>query len=604
MKKSITKLMALTLVGVMALTGCGKKEPGSTSQTTQGGSTASTESTTQTQVTTQASQSTTEAVTPSAEGTKDLKDWTSPMTTFNPQMYTSSKSFNNLGNFVAQMATMDGSEKLEFVPYHAAELPSSSDGGITWTVRLRDDLVWDDGTPINADTYVYTMKMLVDPKLANKNAVYMFDSCVVKNAKEYFEGKCDWEDVGVKKIDDLTLEITLQYAANELDFWTTLGALIWPIKEDVYEACMNADRTSTTYGTSLETTPSCGRFLLNEWVIDGYDNMVRNENDPLVKMGYIKLDSMNRRYVSQNSTRAEMFFKGELDQHSLSGDEYLMYKDDPRSHRTYSANVWGVFVNAESKNTVMADQNLRLALQYAAPREQVAQDVYVLYTPASYIVSDAIFVGNPLEGGTLYRDTEGAKAIKEKYATNLDLALEYFDKAYEANGNQKITVDMIYFDSQDAMKRTAEVSQEVYENLFGKDRFELTIRAVVASAAYDIYREGNYDMGVGVRLTNVFNPWATMNVWTSDYLEKYITGFSNERFDELQYECVYGSLVNDDEGRAAALQEMEEMLMEFGAFIPLFQNDNTVIYSDRIWLATETYLPSIGYAWTQCDLEP
>lgn len=596
MRKTRTRLLAVLLVGTMLLSGCSSNS-GQTGQTAQGGSAPSNQPSGQ-----QAEQTSSE---PESTGPKDLLDWTSAVTTFNPHMYTSSKVFNNLGTLVAQMASMDGSEKLEFVPHHAAELPSSNDGGTTWTVKLRDNLEWDDGTKINADTYVYTMKMLLDPKLANKNAVYMFDSSVVLNAKEYFQGECEWEDVGVKKTGDLELQITLQYAANELDFWTTIGALIWPVKEDVYEACMNADRTSTTYGTSLESTPSCGLFTLTEWVIDGYDKMVRNDKDPLVNMGYVKVDTINRRYVSQNATRAEMFFKGELDQHSLSGDEYTLYKDDPRAHKTYSVNVWGIFVNAKSKNTVMADPNLRLALQYAAPREEVAQDVYKLYTPASYIVSDAIFVGNPLDGGTLYRDTPGAKAVKEKYATNHELALEYFNKAYEANGNQKITVDLIYFDSQDAMKRSAEVSQEVYENLFGKDRFELTIRAVVSSAAYDIYREGNYDMGIGVRLTNVFNPWATMNVWTSDYVGKYITGFENERFDELQYECVYGSLVNDDEARAAALQEMEELLMEHVAFIPLFQNDNTVMYSDRVWLATEEYLPSIGYAFKQCDiLEP
>ena len=64
--------------------------------------------------------------------------------------------------------------------------------------------------------------MLLDPKLVNKNATYMFDSCVVNNAEEYFKGQCAWEDVGVKLVNNNELQITLKYPATELDFYTTI----------------------------------------------------------------------------------------------------------------------------------------------------------------------------------------------------------------------------------------------------------------------------------------------------------------------------------------------------------------------------------------------
>ena len=52
----------------------------------------------------------------------------------------------------------------------------------------------------------------------------------------------------------------------------------------------------------------------------------------------------------------------------------------------------------------------------------------------------------------------------------------------------------------------------------------------------------------------------------------------------------------------APLTLMEQLIMEEGAFIPIMQNDNVVIYNSRIWLATEEYLPQIGYAVNQCDI--
>ncbi|ONI39532.1 hypothetical protein AN639_01695 [Candidatus Epulonipiscium fishelsonii] len=535
-------------------------------------------------------------------GPKDYRSWTTSMSTFNPHMYTNSKAFSNLGTFVAAMASSDGSNQLTFVPHHASELPTSSDGGTTWTIKIRDGLTWNDGTPLNAATYEYSMKMLLDPKLVNKNAVYMFDTVVVKGAKDYYAGNISWEDVGVKLINDNELQIVLEYPATDLDFFTSLGSLIWPVKEDLYEATMNEDRTSTTYATTLDTTPSAGMFTLTEWITEGHDVHVVNENDPLVKEGYVHLDSINRRYISSSATRSEMFFKNELDQHSLSGDEYTQYKNDPRANPTLSPHVWGYFVNGASENKIMQSQDFRNALHYATPRETICEDVYVLYPSTPYMISTGIYVGDPISGGEYYRDTAPAKAIEEKWATNPDKALELFNKAYEENGGTPVTVEYIYFEGQEDQKRQAEVLQESLENLFGKDRFTLALRAVPPAAAYDLYRSGDYDLGLGVRLANVFNPWATLNVWTSDYADKYITGFENEEFDELQFESVYGSLVNDIKGKGEALARMEELLLEYGAFVPVMQNDNTVMYHERMELSTTEYLPFIGYSTNQLDI--
>lgn len=536
------------------------------------------------------------------DGPKDYRSWTTSMATFNPQMYTNSKVMDNYGTLVATMVSKDGSESLEFVPHLASSLPSSSDGGITWNIKFRDDIQWTDGTPINAETYNYTMKMLLDPKLVNKNAAYMFDTCVVKNAKEYFQGDAAWEDVGVKVIDDSTLEITLEYAATELDFWTTIGTVIWPVHEEMYEKYMNEDRTSTTYGTTLESTPSCGMFKLTEWITDGHDKFEVNKDNPLVKEGYIKFDSIHRRYISQNTTRAELFFSGELDNHSLSGDDYIKYKNDPRAHVTLSPNVWGFFLNGESKNPIMRNQKFRQAIYHGAPREDIARDVFKLYPAAPNIIATGIFVGDPLAGGQLYRETTEAKKLMETYKTDQEKAKKLFDEAYEENGSKPVSVEYIYFEGQEQQKRQAEILQEEFENLFGKDRFTLTLRAMPPASAYDVYRAGDYDMGLGVRLANVFNPWATLNVWTQEYPDKYITGFNNDEFDKLQHESVYGDLVHDTEGRTKALARMEELLLEYGAFCPMFQNDNTVMYSDRIELPTETYLPFIGFGVNQSDI--
>jgi ABC-type oligopeptide transport system substrate-binding subunit len=520
-------------------------------------------------------------------------------------MYTNSKVIDIFGTMVAMVSSVDGSEQLEFVPHHLSELPYSEDGGITWICKFRDDVVWyEDDTPINADTYEYTFKMLLDPKLVNKNAAYVFDPCRVINARAYYAGECEWEDVGIKNVGDNTLEITLEYPSTPVDFYSTLGTVIWPVHPEIYEAGMNEDRTSTTYGTTVAETPSSGPFYLKEWVLDGYEVFALNEKDPLVKMGYFFADEINGRYVSETATIWQMFQNAELDWAPLSGDLYEANKNDPRANTSKSPMVWGILVNGASDNVIMQDNDFRLALYYSTPRVQVATEVYVLYKSPNYIISEGISV-QTADGGTMYyRDTPEAKAIVERFADNDELALELFDKAYEANGSQKITVEMTYFDEQEDMKRTAEVCQEKWENLFGSDRFELVLRAVQPAQAYDNYRIGDYDLGTGTNLTNVFNMWSSFNIYTSDYADKYVNGFANEEFDQLYFDSVYGELMDDPQGRIEALARMEELLMEYVPFIPAMQNDNTWLTQEWVELPTYTYLPFVGFGFRQSDILP
>ncbi len=114
-----------------------------------------------------------------------LYSWTTSPKTQNPHMYTSTTSSTrlpHLGTFVRQMVSKDGTQ-LEFVPEHAAELPTSEDGGLTWIVKLREGLKWTDGTPIDAYTYEYSIKMQIDPKLANTGATYVFDPVVSRTPR-------------------------------------------------------------------------------------------------------------------------------------------------------------------------------------------------------------------------------------------------------------------------------------------------------------------------------------------------------------------------------------------------------------------------------------
>lgn len=75
-------------------------------------------------------------------------------------------------------------------------IPESATAGYAYTIDLNPNACWEDGTPINADTYVYSMKKLLDPKLLNYRASdYYAGSFYIAGAEAYANaGNIAWAD--------------------------------------------------------------------------------------------------------------------------------------------------------------------------------------------------------------------------------------------------------------------------------------------------------------------------------------------------------------------------------------------------------------------------
>ncbi len=61
-----------------------------------------------------------------------------------------------------------------------------AEGGYAWKITLRNDLKWDDGTPITAADFVYSMQAQLDPAFMNFRANLYYDTLMIKNSKAYF----------------------------------------------------------------------------------------------------------------------------------------------------------------------------------------------------------------------------------------------------------------------------------------------------------------------------------------------------------------------------------------------------------------------------------
>lgn len=81
---------------------------------------------------------------------------------------------------------VDVTEKIK-AEHPEFNIPESATSGYAYVIKLNKDATWQNGEKINADTYVYSMKALLDPKMDNYRATDYFDgSFCIANAKNYY----------------------------------------------------------------------------------------------------------------------------------------------------------------------------------------------------------------------------------------------------------------------------------------------------------------------------------------------------------------------------------------------------------------------------------
>ena len=339
---------------------------------------------------------------------------------------------------------------------------------------------------------------------------------------------------------------------------------------------------------------------MKEWVKDQHRVFEKNEGTPLAEM-FIPT-RIEERVVSESSTRVQLFEKGEIDSASVTM-EYDRFSEDPRLVFPQGNMVWGFFVNSKSeKNPILQNQDFRQAMFYGVDRDKIAKGVFNIYESTPWYISSVPVMD--WKTGQKYNETAEAKAIRpEGTGFEPEKAKELFEKAYAANGNKKIEIEIIYFEEQEDMKRMAEVTEEEYENLFGADKIDVKLRAMDPATAYDTYGKGDYELGIGAYTQGVFNPWSSMKVWTTNFPNK-AHAYENAEFDKLyEKRTTTGDLALKGKERVEALAEMEKMLIEYVPQIPIFQNNNAQIYSDRVNLITGgEFVPGVKFGVLQSEV--
>ncbi len=261
------------------------------------------------------------------------------------------------------------STTLEPKPGVAETWEISPDGRI-YTFHLRHNARWSNGDPHLAQDYVWSWWRALQPALGNLYA-YMFYS--ISNAQEYYEGQItDFDQVGVKALDDYTLQVTLEnptpYFLQLLDHYS-----LFPVHRATVEKFGAADERGTrwTYEGNIVTN---GPFQLTEWQINR--RVVVERNPYYWDADTVKLNKIVF-YPTENVVSEERMFRtGQLHYTgSVPGDKIPVYQKSGDPALKIAPFLGTYFYRFNTDVDQLKDKRVRRALAMTIDREQITERI-------------------------------------------------------------------------------------------------------------------------------------------------------------------------------------------------------------------------------------
>ncbi len=217
--------------------------------------------------------------------------------TLDPHKATGSWESNILGDMFLGLTTED--IKGDPIP-GAAESWTVSPDGLTWTFKMRPGAVWSDGVPVTAQDFVFSFQRELNPATASQYAGMIYE---IVNAEQVNTGKLPPDQLGVKAIDDMTLEIRLVHPAAYLP-QLLMHQITYPVPKHLY------DKFGDDW-VKPENFASNGPFKLTAFRPN--DSVRAAKNETFYDAANVKLDEIVYYPTDDSEAALKRIRTGELD---------------------------------------------------------------------------------------------------------------------------------------------------------------------------------------------------------------------------------------------------------------------------------------------------
>ena len=434
----------------------------------------------------------------------------------------------------------DGSGNATLALGQAKEVTPNADKTV-YTVKLRDDIKWSDGKDVVAADFVYAWQRLVDPNTA---ADYCYMADIILNANEIMAGEIDKSELGVKAIDEKTLEITLHTACPYFEEIMAFPALM-PIRSDIIE------QYGDQWTFSPETYIGNGQYKMAEWSHNEFIKLVPSETYYDVdKLGpkvikFALMDDTNAIYAAYRS--GSLNFIQEVPVDEIPG---LLSSGELKVH-PYLGTYYCCFNTSKAP---FDDVRVREAFSLVIDRNYIVENVTKTgQMPATAFVpsgiSDAPGAKDDFRAvGGDYMDVSA-----EKYQENCERARQLLAEAGYPNGEGFPIVEYLY-NTSDNHRLIGEALQNMWQTELG-----VTVNLVNQewNTFLDTRKNGDYSIARNGWIADYNDPMSFLDMW--------LTGggnndaqYSNPDYDAL---IMQAKSTSDLAERMSLMHQAEDILM-------------------------------------------
>ncbi len=423
----------------------------------------------------------------------------------------------------------------------AAESWQISEDGMTYTFNLRRNAQWSNGDPVMADDWVYGLRRSLDPATLSR---YTFILSPILNADAVAAGELPTSELGVRAIDDYTLEITLNAATPYF-----LGLLTHSAAYAVHRPSVEAHGDQFTRPGNLVSN---GAFMLEDWVVQSHVKLVRNP--AYWDNANTTLDEVWFYATEDQSAELRRYRADELDiSYTVPKRQIDWIRENLSEDMAFAPYLGSYYFGFNVTRPPFEDNPaLRRALTLAINREIITEEVTAAGEVAAYGYVPPV---NGYEGQKI-REAAWTQAERENEARRL-----YSQAGYSPDNPLRTE---IMYNTHEDHRRIALAVAAMWKQVLG-------VEATILNQEWKVYldtRRQKLD-------TQVFR-----GAWIGDYNDAYTfaelylstsglndSGWVNPDYDNLLRQA---SREGDLAKRALLLQNAERLLLEELPIMPVY----------------------------------
>lgn len=423
-----------------------------------------------------------------------------------------------------------------------------------WTFHLRNNARWSNGDPVTAHDFVYAFERTLAPRFASEYASMLY---FLEHAEEFNKGEMeDFTKVGVRALDDLTLECRLRQPAAFFP-----GVVKHQTWYPVHRATVEKFGKMTDRFTRWQRPGNHvgnGPFRLKEWRINHWVTVDPNPhywNAEVVKLKEIRFLPL------ETFTEERMWRDGQLHYtYTLPNNVIEMYRREKPELLRVEPYLGSYFYRFNVNRPPMDDPKVRQALTLAIDRDKIVEFITMGgQMPATGFTP-------PIEG--LYEPPDVVRFDPER-------ARRLLAESKYAGNFPKIE---LLINTSEAHRKIAEAIQDMWRMHLGLASDKVAIRneewkvfqSTVFGMDYDVCRAG--------WIADYVDPTTFLDMWRAGDSNNN-TGWANEDYDRLLKEA---ALEPDPEARLATLRRAEEILLEELPIIPLYWYTRVYLLDPRV----------------------